>query len=110
MRKLERKKMKKLVLAGKLFVVVILLASVYCLGKQGVGTDTAAILLLQNEGYSDIKVIDSNYITAPARSHSSGVPFLPALDSIVVSAQKDGAPVKLKVCSIGLPEMSIEKL
>jgi len=105
--------MKKSVLVSLVVVSVLVLVSAYYFGKQGKGMDkdtTAAISLLQKEGYSDIKVIDSNYITAIPGNHDGITPLIGALDSLVVSAQKDGADVKLRVTRVGLPEMSIEKM
>jgi hypothetical protein len=106
--------MKKLELVGLLTVLVLALVSAVCLSKRvgrGENTDTStAISLLQKEGYSDIKIIDRHYLTAIPPNYDGTAPLVGALDSLVVNAQKDGVDVKLRVKSIGLPKMSIEKM
>ena len=105
--------MKKLVLVALLVVTVLVLVSAYYFGKQDKNMDKdtmAAISLLQKEGYSDIKIIDSDYITAIPGNYDGITPLIGALSSLVVSAQKDGASIKLKVKKVGLPDMVIEKM
>ncbi len=107
--------MKKSVLIGLFWVVsALLLVVVLYFGKENGSREdkdtAAAISLLQKEGYSEIKVIDNDYITAIPLNHDGMTPFVGALDSLVLSAKKDGTTFKLRVKKVGLPEMSIEKM
>ena len=106
--------MKKSMLVGLLVVSVLVVVSVAYFGKQvggrGDKDTSAAMSLLQKEGYSDIKVLDSHYITAIPGNHDGITPLVGALDSLVVSAQKDSTTVRAKVKRIGLPDMAIEKM
>ena len=106
--------MKKSVLAGLLVVPVLAVVSVAYFGKQvgdvGDKDTSAAMALLQKEGYSDIKVLDSHYVTAIPPNHDGVTPLIGAVDSMVVSVQKDGQVLKLRVKDVGRTTMTIEKM
>ena len=105
--------MKKSVLVGMLVFAVVVSVLVFCFSKpkgdknRGI---TAALSLLEQEGYSDIKVVDSHYVTAIPPNHDGITPLIGAVDSMVVSAQKDGQVLKLRVKDVGMITMTIEKM
>ena len=105
--------MKKPVLVG-LCVVGLAVLSVFFYsqtnhGSKDDGTSTA-INHLQQAGYGGIKIIDSHYFTAIPPNYDGITPIIGALDSLIVTAEKDGQTVKLKVVDVGKSTMTFQKL
>jgi hypothetical protein len=112
--------MKKSVIVGLCVIALIALvfqfrSEIYSAIESGVkGNDLeAAIFNLQRGGYSDVKVIETYYMTAipPGfEPNGAGSVVVGALDSFTASAQKAGKTVTLKVLHVGLPTEKVEVL
>lgn len=105
--------MKKLVLVGLCIVgLAVLSAFFYSQARRGGKDDGTSMAMthLQQAGYSGIKIVDSHYITAIPPTYDGITPIIGALDSLVVTAEKDGQTVKLKVVDVGKPTMVFQRL
>ena len=77
------------------------------------GTDEnikSAVSSLQDLGYSDVKVVDTHYLTAIMPGTHVNDAVIGTIDSITVTANKDGRAVRLKVRDIDRPVRAIEEL
>ncbi len=91
------------------FLVLVLLT--YLCAKHGYKDRslTAAVCYVETEGYRNIKIVDSHYIQAIPPGYDGNL-LLGALDYLIISAQKDGKIIKLKVKNVGRSNMMIEKM
>ncbi len=108
--------MKKSVIVGLCAIVLIALAFEFRsdMGKVVQGEDLKkAISDLQRGGYSDVKVLDTHYVTAipPGfEPNGAGSVVVGSLDSFTAIAHKAGKTVKLMVRNVGLSTKVVEEI
>lgn len=106
--------MKKSVIIVLCAIVLIALLFTFRSGMKNWGGDEdlkTAISDLQREGYSDVKVLDTHYVTAiPPSFDAMNQVVVGSLDSFTASAQKAGKAVKLRVRNVGQPTKVVEEI